>query len=38
MQKAVFFIEKEGSSTLAAECDNLKEEVTESDIVDTMST
>lgn len=36
MQKAVFFIEKEGSSTLAAECDNLKEEVTEPDIVDTM--
>ena len=26
MQKAVFFIEKEGSSTLAAECDSLKDE------------
>ena len=28
MQKAVFFIEKDGSSTLAAECDNLKDEST----------
>jgi len=36
MQKAVFFIEKDGSSTLAAECDNLKDEAAEPVVVDTM--
>ena len=36
MQKAVFFIEKDGSSTLAAECDNLKDEKSSSEGVDLM--
>jgi len=36
MQKAVFFIEKDGSSTLAAECDNLKDEENTVAVVDTM--
>jgi len=36
MQKAVFFIEKDGSSTLAAECDNLKDERASPESIDIM--
>jgi hypothetical protein len=36
MQAAVYFIEKDGSSTLAAECDNLRDGSVEPEAVDTM--
>lgn len=36
MQRAIYFIEKDGSSNLAAECDNLESEVENDGEIDTM--